>query len=715
MKTAGKERKTFYIHQIERKNSPKKEEEKVDINKPVKQKKNSELAENVGYHLDPSRYDSLRTYNPKTDVKRDIKKPVEEKKVKPVKKVIKENEDNKIYEKMADEFYENDSNETIINEIISEEEMDELVSKNNVTPELFEEESKEEAKETLDLEDDEEDVVEDIEPEEVVEHHQIIEESKEEAVDNSEELIEIEDKPNPFKDIKKTVEENRKTQVNVEVKKEESTNEYKPHKYGKYVAPSLDLLKKSSGHTDDDISYAENQKAQIDEILKSYNIKAHVEKYLFGPTVIVYFIKFETLLEDVNSIRKCEKNLQMYLQTQNIRMLTPIPNMPFAGIEVPRPADNRGMVYLGDMLSDKDFINSRFKLPVAVGMDNFNHKIYIDLTNMPHGLAAGASQSGKSVSLNTFILSLIYHFTPDDVRLVLVDPKVVEFSRYEDIPHLAAPVITNQEFFEPIMEWLTNEMERRYLILNKFGCVNLAELNEVLVEKKQPKMPYIVMIMDEFNDWFLEASNNVQVYTTRLMQKARAAGINIILATQRPSADVIKGAIKANLTTRFAFRVASFADSSVILGQAGAEKLEGYGDMILRYTGMDDTRLQAAFVSTSEIKNVVDFLRDNNETDYIITLEELQQSATSRGAGNGSSDPSIGRNDEIFEEVALYVVRNQNASVNQLQKIFGTGFNRMDTICRDLEKLGIISPAQQGTKRKVLVNEIELEDILKGI
>ena len=213
----------------------------------------------------------------------------------------------------------------------------------------------------------------------------------------------------------------------------------------------------------------------------------------------------------------------------------------------------------------------------------------------------------------------------------------------------------------------------------------------------------------------MDASITVDDCITKLMQKARAAGIHIILATQRPSADVIKGAIKANIPTRLAFKVSSFADSSVILGQSAAEKLEGKGDMILRYPGKGDIRLQGALVTNKEIKNVVEYLRDNYEVDYIVTLEELCQSSASRGPGNGSVDPNLGRNDELFKDVCYFVVRNQNASVNQLQKVFSTSFNRMDNMFRDMQALGIVSGTQQGTKRKVLVTELELEEILNNL
>ena len=234
-------------------------------------------------------------------------------------------------------------------------------------------------------------------------------------------------------------------------------------------------------------------------------------------------------------------------------------------------------------------------------------------------------------------------------------------------------------------------------------------------ELKQPKVPYIVMIMDEFNDWFLDASQEVENCITKLTQKARAAGIHIILATQRPSADVIKGSIKANVTTRFAFKVSSQADSVVILNQSGAEKLEGKGDVIVRHTGMEDTRLQAAFISDDEIKRITNFLRENNDVDYIVDMEEIKQTCSQRGAGNGSSVPDCGTNDPLFKEVAYFVVRNNNASVNRLQKIFKTGFNRMDLIFTDLAAMGIVTPAVQGGRREVLVDEDELEKILATI
>lgn len=639
MKNKNSRKKEYYIHQIVRDNVTNQNESNEKPTVVTNVKNVPSYAENVGYHLDPSRYDSLRSYKPKKEI---VEEEIEE----VVEPVVVNNSEEDYYSALADEYIEYSDDETIINDVISEEEIEEP----------------------------------------------IIEE--------------------PVVAVKETVTPKQPAAPKVP---SQPVQKSKVTKKKKYIAPSLDLLNRGTETSDKDVKLAEEQKAKINEILEKYGIKAHVAKYIFGPTVIMYLIELESLSEDVKSIRKIEDNLAMYLACSNIRILTPIPNMKYAGIEIPKPVDSRSIVYLRDLISTREFINSKYALPIAVGMNSFGEKIYADIGDMPHGLCAGETKSGKSVCLNTIILSLIYHFSCDDVRIMLLDPKTVEFSKYSDIPHLAMPVIIDKEYFEPAVIWLTDEMERRYKKLNKYGAVELSELNEELVSQGLPKEPYIVMIMDEFNDWFMDASSTVDDCITKLMQKARAAGIHIILATQRPSADVIKGAIKANIPTRLAFKVSSFADSSVILGQSAAEKLEGKGDMILRYPGKGDIRLQGALVTNKEIKNVVEYLRDNYEVDYIVTLEELGQSSTSRGPGNGSADPSLGRNDELFVEVCYFVVRNQNASVNQLQKIFSTSFNRMDNMFRDMQTLGIVSGTQQGTKRKVLVTELELEEILNNL
>ena len=354
-------------------------------------------------------------------------------------------------------------------------------------------------------------------------------------------------------------------------------------------------------------------------------------------------------------------------------------------------------------------------LPIAVGQDNYGTTMYIDIAEMPHCLIAGTTKSGKSVSLNAFLLSLIYKFTPRDLRLVLIDPKRIELGTYEGIPHLAMPVITEQDDFLPAITWVFEEMERRYNIFQDYDVLTIVELNKVLVEQRKPKLPYIVMIMDEFSDWITSAGIEVENMLQRIAQKARAAGIHVILAAQRPSKNVIKGDIKANFDTRLAFRVSSFDDAKIILGSGGAEKLEGYGDMLIRYAGRAERRLQGAFVSNTDVKKVVNFLKTNNHLEYIVTKEELRQSSASRNIGsNGGVSKNLGINDELFDEIAYFVVRNQNASVNSVSRQFNTGFNRMNDIFLGLEELGIVSKSVKGKSREVLVTELELEEILEN-
>lgn len=482
----------------------------------------------------------------------------------------------------------------------------------------------------------------------------------------------------------------------------------------KYIPPKLDMLTKGSASDDDDKIEAERQKQLINQTLADSNIKAEVADYIFGPTVTQFMIRVAPGV-NVNSINNCAANLAMYLEAERIRIQTPIPGKPYAGIEVPKKEKYRRIVQLGDIVASKDFKETKCKIPVVVGKDNYGVAMICDIAEMPHCLIAGTTKSGKSVCLNTFILSLLYHFSPKDLRLVLMDPKRIELSPYEEIPHLAMPVITDKEDFPAALGWVYEEMERRYKIFEMYGDHDFGELNKHLVEDKKQKLPYIVMIIDEFGDWFSGASIEVEEMTQKIAAKARAAGIHVILATQRPSKDVIKGSIKANFDTRIAFKVSSFDDSKVILGASGAERLEGYGDMLIKYAGKIEKRLQGAFVGSSDIKQVINFLKTNNKCDYIVTKEEIQQSTTSRQMAQNIVGRTSGLDDERFEEVAYYIVRNNNASNNSLLREFGMGFNRVNEILISLEKLGVLGPAIKGKQREVLVDEYQLEDILRNM
>ena len=482
----------------------------------------------------------------------------------------------------------------------------------------------------------------------------------------------------------------------------------------KYIPPKLDMLTKGSASDDDDKIEAERQKQLINQTLADSNIKAEVADYIFGPTVTQFMIRVAPGV-NVNSINNCASNLAMYLEAERIRIQTPIPGKPYAGIEVPKKEKYRRIVQLGDIVASKDFKETKCKIPVVVGKDNYGVAMICDIAEMPHCLIAGTTKSGKSVSLNAFLLSLIYKFSPRELRLVLIDPKRIELGTYEGIPHLAMPVITEQDDFLPAVTWVFEEMERRYNVFQDYDVLTIVELNKVLVEQRKPKLPYIVMIMDEFSDWITSAGIEVENMLQRIAQKARAAGIHVILAAQRPSKNVIKGDIKANFDTRLAFRVSSFDDAKIILGSGGAEKLEGYGDMLIRYAGRAERRLQGAFVSNNDVKKVVNFLKTNNRLEYIVTKEELRQSAASRNVGGAQqTSKALGVNDELFDEIAYYVVRNQNASVNSISRQFNTGFNRMNDIFLGLEDLGIVSRSVKGKSREVLVTELELEEILEN-
>ena len=480
----------------------------------------------------------------------------------------------------------------------------------------------------------------------------------------------------------------------------------------KYIAPSIDLLTKSDAKNADNIEEAENQKEIINNTFREAGIRARVERFIFGPTVTQFLITIEKSA-NVKDVRKVESNLLMYLQCESIRIQTPIPGKPFAGIEVPKKYENRRTVFLGDMIASKEFKNLDYEVPVAVGQDNYGIYHYIDLVEMPHGLIAGTTKSGKSVCLNTFLLSLIYRFTPNELRLVLIDPKRIELGIYEGIPHLAMPVIVDQEDFQSALGWVYDEMERRYKEFELYDEHNIVDYNNIRKENKESTMPHIIVMMDEFSDWFSDANSEIELYMQKLAAKARAAGINIILATQRPSKDVIKGTIKANFDTRIAFRVSSFEDAKVILGYGGAEKLEGKGDMLIRYAGRSEQRLQGAFVPNIDIKKVTRFLKDNNTCEYLVTKEEIHQSTISRQTSGGTTMKAMGRNDERFEEIAFYVVRNKNASINQLTQIFNMGFNRVNDIFLALEEMGVLSPGVKGKQREVLIDEFQLRDLLE--
>lgn len=480
-----------------------------------------------------------------------------------------------------------------------------------------------------------------------------------------------------------------------------------------YKTPPLEYLQLSSGRTNEDEAWIREKTTIINQTFNEFNFKAEVVDKIIGPTVTQFLIKLAPGV-NVTNINKFEKNIELNLcldEGAGIRILTRVPNTTYAGIEVPNP--KRQKVLLGDLIRCNEFNTQTndMLLPIAVGLDVSGKKVYVDITEMPHSLIAGTTQSGKSVSLNTIILSLLYRFSPDYLKFVLVDPKQVELSTYEGIPHLAMPVITEFEDFKGALTWLVNEMERRYTVMSLYNKRKIAELNKALKERNEPIMPYIVFIMDEFGDWILDGGAEVSVKIQKLGQKARAAGIHMILAAQRPSNDVVKGNIKANCDTRFAFKTSSFDDSKVIIGGSGAEKLVGRGDLLLKYRGSEPRRIQAAFVDddNGEISNIVNYLRNEYGTEYLIDLEDVRTISRSTSQAEDNDEYY----DERLPDVARFIVSNQVGSSQSVSIHFKMGFPRTNKIFMELERLGIVSPAVKGKPRDVLVGPETLERILE--
>jgi len=397
----------------------------------------------------------------------------------------------------------------------------------------------------------------------------------------------------------------------------------------------------------------------------------------------------------------------MNLECKSLRIEAPIPGKSTVGIEVPNPVQE--IVYLGDMLRDKAFLNDGNPLNVALGIAIDGSPIYLNIKEMPHALIAGTPGSGKSVCLNSIIMSIIYKADPSEVKLILIDPKFIEFSNFEDIPHLATPIINESKIAQGSLRWAVDEMENRYLKFKSAKRKNIASYNEYMEETNGEKLPYFVIIIDELADLMAIAGNQVEEYIQRIAQKARAAGIHLIMATQRPSTDVIKGTVKANILTRIAFAVTSQVDSFTILDKSGAEELLGKGDML--YTdGVNEYRIQGAYVSEKEIIRITSFLNETYEPEYMFDQEDLREKIVQEHMAD--TDP---RNDELFEPVARYVVEMQTGSISSIQSRFKVGFTRAQSLMHGLEMLEIVSENKGTTSRDVLVKTLEeLEEKLNG-
>lgn len=485
-----------------------------------------------------------------------------------------------------------------------------------------------------------------------------------------------------------------------------------------YEFPPIDLLalpEDMPGHISDEELRMTASKLQ--DTLKSFNVDVKMGAVTCGPTVTRYELLPEQGVR-VNKITNLADDLKLSLAASSIRIEAPIPGKAAVGIEVPNPVASS--VYFRELLEGDAFTGSKSDLTFAVGKDIAGKLIMADIAKMPHLLIAGATGSGKSVCINTLIMSILYKADPKDVKLIMIDPKVVELSVYNGIPHLFCPVVTDPKEAAAALNWAVREMMDRYNKFKELGVRNIAGYNEKIktVENAAAvgygKMPYLVVIVDEFADLMMVASKEVEDAVCRLAQLARAAGIHLVLATQRPSVNVITGVIKANIPSRIAFSVSSVIDSRTILDKGGAEKLLGKGDMLFFPSGYSEpVRVQGAFVSDKEVSDVVDFLCSNNavpEYDHSVTqvVEEPKEEETA--VEKKSQDDR----DEYFEDAGRFVIESDRAAAGQLQRRFSIGFNRAGRIIDQLHKAGVVGPAEGTKPRKVLMTIEQFERMLSG-
>lgn len=457
----------------------------------------------------------------------------------------------------------------------------------------------------------------------------------------------------------------------------------------------------------------------LEEKLKEFGVKVEVESVHPGPVIT----RFEILLAPgvkVSRITNLAKDLARSLAMISVRVVEVIPGKTTVGIEIPN--EDRQIVRLSEVLKTPEFDEAKSVATVALGHDIGGQPVVADLARMPHLLVAGTTGSGKSVGVNAMILSVLFKSTPDEVRLIMIDPKMLELSIYEGIPHLLCPVVTDMNEAANALRWCVAEMERRYKLMSAMGVRNLAGYNRKVKEAQEAgtpladplfkrdsmddevplasKLPTIIVVVDEFADMIMVVGKKVEELIARIAQKARAAGIHLILATQRPSVDVITGLIKANIPTRISFQVSSKVDSRTILDQGGAEQLLGHGDMLYLPPGTSlPTRVHGAFVSDDEVHRVVDAWKQRGEPDYI---EEILAGNEDSGGGFDGDGGDIDESDPLYDEAVQFVTETRRASISSVQRKFRVGYNRAARMVEAMEMAGVVSAAAHNGTREVI-------------
>ncbi|MDF2003195.1 DNA translocase FtsK [Bacillus pumilus] len=467
-----------------------------------------------------------------------------------------------------------------------------------------------------------------------------------------------------------------------------------------YVFPSLALLDVPPAQKEEDGTWVKERAELLNATLKNFNVRASVVHVTQGPSVTRFEVHPEPGVK-VNKITNLSDDIKLSLSAKDIRIEAPIPGKNTIGIEVPNLHSK--MVFLREMIRSSAFRDNPSPLTAALGLDISGQPVVVDLQKMPHGLIAGATGSGKSVCINTILVSLMFKASPDEVKMLLIDPKMVELAPYNHIPHLVSPVITDAKTATAALKWVVDEMERRYELFAHSGVREIKRFNELVKEKQMgEKLPYLVVVIDELADLMMVAPNEVEESICRIAQKARACGIHLLIATQRPSVDVITGLIKANIPTRIAFSVSSQVDSRTIIDMAGAEKLLGKGDMLFLENGSGKpTRLQGNFVSDREIDQVVAHVRKQRKPVFLFEQEELMLQGS-----------AITDEDELFMDACRFAIEQNSASTSSLQRRFRIGYNRAARLIDMMEREGMISGAKGSKPREVLMTLSDLEQLI---
>ena len=473
-----------------------------------------------------------------------------------------------------------------------------------------------------------------------------------------------------------------------------------------YIYPDISLLNiNESNNTMSNQEIIKNGKI-IEKTLDNFNMDCQITSINKGPVITCYELKPAPGIK-LSRIVSLSDNISMALGSSDIRIEAPIPGKTVVGIEVANKF--KDSVGLREILESSEFVNSKSDVPLTLGKDVEGNIIVESISDMPHLLIAGATGSGKSVCINTIITNILYKSSPNDVRLMLIDPKVVELSVYNGIPHLLIPVVTNPKKAGYALNWAVDEMERRYKLFADAQVRDIKGYNKKKIKegKISDKIPKIVIIVDELADLMMVSSNEIEDYIARLAQMARACGMHLILATQRPSVDVITGTIKANIPSRIAFAVSSAVDSRTILDMSGAEKLLGRGDMLFYPSSYSKPkRIQGAFISDEEVERLVDFVKLNNENSEI-----NKQSLIASQINNKEKDDNLDL-DPLFADAINYVLGDEQASISYLQRKLKVGYSRAARIVDQMEELGIIGPHEGSKPRKLLKTKEEIDDLL---